>query len=104
MPALNPFARSRSVWVLVLLPAVWLVAFFLVPCLIILKISLSQTALAQPPYTPVFDWAAGWSGVKAFVSGLSTSNYASLVADTLYLGSYLKSLQIAAFATLILLL
>lgn len=104
MPAVNPFVRSRGVWLLVLIPALWLVAFFLVPCLIIFKISLSQTALAQPPYTPLLDWTAGWDGVKTFVAGLSPSNYASLVADTLYLGSYLKSVQIAAVATLILLL
>ncbi len=35
------------------IPYAWLVAFFLVPFLIVLKISLSQTAIAQPPYTPV---------------------------------------------------
>ncbi len=100
----NTFARSRGVFILVLIPGLWLVVLFLVPCLIILKISLSQTALAQPPYTPVFDWAGGWAGLKAFLSGLSISNYAALAGDTLYLASYLKSLQIAAVATLMLLL
>ncbi len=100
----NTLARSRGVFILVLIPGLWLVVLFLVPCLIILKISLSQTALAQPPYTPVFDWAGGWAGLKAFLSGLSINNYAALAGDTLYLASYLKSLQIAAFATLILLL
>jgi putrescine transport system permease protein len=104
MPALHTFQRSRGAYLLVLVPGLWLVVFFLVPCLIILKISLSQTALAQPPYTPVFDLAAGWAGVKAFISGLSTGNYLALAADTLYLASYLKSLEIAAFATLMLLL
>ena len=56
MAAMNTFQRSRGVWLLVLIPGLWLLVFFLVPCLIVLKISLSQTALAQPPYTPVFDW------------------------------------------------
>jgi putrescine transport system permease protein len=70
---------------------------------IALRISLSQTAIAQPPYTPVFDLAAGWEGVRDFISALSFSNYASLAADTLYIASYLKSLQVAAISTAILL-
>ncbi len=35
---------------IVLVPYLWLGAFFLVPFLIVLKISLSHTAVAQPPY------------------------------------------------------
>ena len=104
MPAANTFQRSRSVWLLVLVPGVWLVIFFLVPCLIVLKISLSQTALAQPPYAPMFDWSGGWAGARTFFASLSTANYAALAADSLYFASYLKSLEIAALATLILLL
>jgi putrescine transport system permease protein len=86
------------------IPYVWLVAFFLVPFLIVLKISLSQTAIAQPPYTPTFDLAAGWQGVRSFFAGLSLDNYGFLGTDPLYILSYLKSLQIAAFSTLLLLL
>jgi putrescine transport system permease protein len=98
--------RSRS-WaerLVVMLPYAWLLAFFLVPFLIVLKISLSQTALAQPPYLPVLDLAAGWQGMKDFLAGLSLDNYRLLAADSLYLGSYLRSLGIAALSTLILLL
>ncbi len=96
--------RARSTLVVVLVPYFWLTAFFLVPCLIILKISLSQTAIAQPPYTPVLNLAAGWAGVKGFLAGLSLDNYAFLAKDTLYLSSYLKSLEVAAVSTVILLL
>jgi putrescine transport system permease protein len=96
--------RARSTLVVVVLPYLWLAALFLIPCLIILKISLSQTALAQPPYTPVFDFAAGWAGVRDFIAGLSLENYAGLAGDTIYLSSYLKSLQVAAVSTAILLL
>src|SRR5579872_2910935 len=85
------------------IPYVWLVVFFLVPFLIVLKISLSQTALAQPPYLPVFDLTAGWSGLVAFFTGLSFDNYRLLVSDPLYALSYVKSVEIAAFSTLILL-
>src|ERR1700761_4277624 len=87
----------------VALPYAWLLLFFLVPFLIVLKISLSQSAIAQPPYAPVLDFAAGWGGIVRFFSGLSFDNYRLLGSDPLYLLSYLKSLQIAAFATLMLL-
>jgi putrescine transport system permease protein len=87
----------------ILIPYLWLLAFFLVPFLIVLKISLSQTAIAQPPYTPVFDPAGGWAAVKEFLAELSFSNYGALVSDTLYVSSYLKSLQVAVVSTAILL-
>ncbi|MEM6934659.1 MAG: ABC transporter permease, partial [Pseudomonadota bacterium] len=38
----------------ILLPYLWLLAFFLAPFLIVLKISFSEAAIAQPPYTPVW--------------------------------------------------
>jgi putrescine transport system permease protein len=82
----------------------WLIVFFLVPFLIVLKISLSHTAIAQPPYTPVFDPVAGWEGLKAFVAALSFENYAFIASDGLYLASYLKSLEVAAGSTVLLLL
>jgi putrescine transport system permease protein len=88
----------------VLIPYAWLVAFFLIPFLIVLKISLSVTAMAQPPYTPLLDLATGWEGIKDFFSELTSENYALLFSDALYLGSYLKSLQVAAISTAILLL
>src|SRR6266571_6269776 len=89
---------------IVLVPYLWLTVFFLLPFLIVLKISLSHTAVAQPPYTPVFDVAAGWSGVIRALSTLSLENYALLGSDSLYLASYIKSLEIAAGSTLLLLL
>ena len=97
-------AGSRGARLVVLIPYLWLVAFFLVPFLIVLKISLSQTAIAQPPYVPVFDPAAGWEGLKQLVAALSFENYAFIASDWLYLASYLKSLEVAAGATVLLLL
>lgn len=87
-----------------LVPALWLVALFLVPFLIVLKISLSQTAIAQPPYVPVLDLAAGWQGLRDFIAGLSLDSYAMLLSDNLYLESYLRSLETALLSTLMLLL
>jgi putrescine transport system permease protein len=86
------------------LPYLWLAAFFLAPFVIILKISLSQTELAQPPYSPVLDLAAGWDGLKEFFAALTFQNYSLLGSDWLYVGSYLRSLEIALVSTAILLL
>ena len=94
---------SGAGWPVVLIPYAWLVLFFLIPFLIVLKISLSATAIAQPPYTPVLDPAAGLAGLKDFLAGLSLDNYAQLIADQLYVSSYLRSLEIAALSTVILL-
>jgi putrescine transport system permease protein len=91
-------------WLVVLIPALWLAVLFLVPFLIVLKISFSETVMALPPYQPVFDPAAGWQGVKEFLAALSLANYALLFSDTLYLASYLRSLQIATISTLLLFL
>ena len=88
---------------MVLVPYLWLAVFFLVPFLIVFKISLSQTVIAQPPYSPVLDLAAGWPGLRDFVAGLSFDSYATLFSDALYLSSYLKSLQVALVSTAILL-
>jgi len=95
--------RSLMAKLVIAIPYGWLVAFFLLPFLIVLKISLSQTAIAQPPYTPVFELAAGWHGLRDFFAGLSLDNYAFLGTDPLYVLSYMKSLEIAAFSTLLLL-
>jgi len=78
----------------ILLPYAWLAAFFLLPFLIVLKISFSQTAIAQPPYIPAFDLAAGWEGVKQFFAALSFDSYATIFADSLYVWSYWKSTAI----------
>src|ERR1700739_3749271 len=88
---------------LIALPYAWLLAFFLVPFLIVLKISVSQGAIALPPYTPVLDLAAGLHGIGNFIGGLSLDNYRLLGSDPLYLLSYGKSLEIAALSTLMLL-
>ena len=88
----------------VLVPYLWLLAFFLVPFVIVAKISLSQTAMALPPYTPVLDLAAGWEGLKAFATQLSLDSYALLVSDELYLRSYLNSVEVAAASTVLLLM
>src|SRR5499427_8220461 len=96
--------RSWGARLIVLVPYLWLATFFLLPFLIVVKISLSHTAIAQPPYTPVLDPAAGWQGLREFLAALSLENYAFIGSDWLYLSSYLKSLEVAVLSTLLLLL
>lgn len=86
--------------VLIAVPYLWLLALFLIPFLIVLKISLSDTALAIPPYTPTLDLGAGWAGVKAFFTGLDFENFWFLTTDELYWKAYLSSLQIALLSTI----
>jgi putrescine transport system permease protein len=86
----------------ILLPYLWLAIFFLAPFVIVLKISLSQSVLAQPPYTPVLDLTVGWQGLKEFAAQLSLDSFRLLASDSLYLLSYVKSLQVAAISTALL--
>jgi len=89
---------------LIALPYAWLLALFLVPFGIVLKISLSDIALAIPPYTPTLDPGAGWAGLKAFLSQLDFENFVFLTSDDLYWKAYLSSLRIAVIATFLTLL
>ncbi|MDB6089217.1 MAG: ABC-type spermidine/putrescine transport system, partial [Gammaproteobacteria bacterium] len=72
-----------------------LLLFFLVPFIIVFKISFSEVRLAMPPYAPLFQWLNGLPVPK-----LHLANYAFLFTDRLYISSYLYSLKVAAVATL----
>jgi len=85
-------------------PYAWMVLFFLVPFGFVLKISLSQTAIAQPPYLPLFDLMEGWSAIKAAFAALSLDNFRLLGSDSLYIASYLRSIFVAVTSTSMLLL
>jgi putrescine transport system permease protein len=95
-------AHSKNTRLIIFLPYLWLILFLLVPFLIVAKLILSQTTLSQPPYTPLLDPAAGLAGLRTFIDALSFENYRTLFSDTLYIASFLKSLQIALISTLLL--
>jgi putrescine transport system permease protein len=82
--------------VAVAMPYIWLLVFFLTPFAIILKISLADPALAQPPYTPTIDSQGNIN--------ITFDNFAFLLTDKLYALTYLRSLVLAASATLFALL
>jgi putrescine transport system permease protein len=96
-----PSKSNPARWLVVLVPYLWMALFFLTPFLIIVKISLSDTAIAMPPYTPVLE---GFSAIGDFISQLDFENYVFLTEDPLYVNAYLSSLRIALISTFLLLL
>ena len=86
------------------IPYAWLLVFFLVPFVIVIKISLSDIALAIPPYTPTLELSEGWQGIKSFFARLDIDNFTFLTTDPLYVKAYWSSLQIAFISTALTLL
>ena len=83
-------------------PFAWLTLFFLAPFAIVLKISLSEPATAQPPYRPHLPTTLDPALWRGFVEALGFSNYATVFGDDLYWHAGLSSLAIAAVSTLLL--
>ncbi|ATA24310.1 putrescine ABC transporter permease PotH [Brenneria goodwinii] len=77
------------------LPYLWLLLLFMLPFLIVFKISLAEMARAVPPYTDLISWVDD----KLDIS-LNLANYLQLLGDALYVEAYLQSLQVAAVSTL----
>lgn len=94
----NILNKNNELWrqIAVAAPYLWLLIFFLAPFVIILKISLADPILAQPPYTPSFDS----DGSPTFTLG----NYAFLLSDKLYAVTYLRSVLMALVTTTLCLL
>lgn len=83
------------------IPFAWLFLFFVVPFVIVLKISFATQIIGIPPYTDLMDWSGGgwWPSFN-----IDTSNYEFLLSDSLYTVAYLTSLKIAAISTFLCLL
>lgn len=102
-------AAARKQWSLgrravLAAPYLWIVVFFLAPMALVAKISFSRPAEQRPPYEPVFLLSDGVAGFFAKLSRLGVDAYRGLLADSLYVESYISSLTIAAIATLVTLL
>jgi putrescine transport system permease protein len=95
--------RGAGGRILVLIPYAWLLVFFLVPFAIVLKISFSESAIAVPPYLPLWE-LVDEAGEQMLRISLNLSNYLRLLEDSLYVRAYLNSLRIAATATVLTLL
>jgi putrescine transport system permease protein len=81
------------------IPYLWLFLFFLVPFIIVLKISFAESVMAQPPFTDLATF-------KDSVLNLSLNlfNYIDLYEYDLYLRGYISSMKIAGISTLLCLL
>ncbi|AGK57976.1 binding-protein-dependent transporters inner membrane component [Hyphomicrobium denitrificans 1NES1] len=97
----NPNSANLRRWYVIAAPYFWLLLFFLVPFFIVFKLSLSDSAIAIPPYTPTFNWS---DGITGFLSKLDFENYKFIFSDPLYVNAYLSSLKIATVATFLTLL
>jgi putrescine transport system permease protein len=89
--------------VLIGLPYLWLFLFFLVPFAIVMKLSLSEVALAQPPYLPLGELVED-AGYYYLQIRLNLSNFLLIAQDSLYIRAYLTSIRIAAVSTVLTLL
>ena len=85
---------SGGRWALIGIPYFWLLLFFLLPFLIVLKISVSEMESVRFKDVLTFN-----DGVLAL--SLKLSNYVSLVQDDLYFLTYLSSLKYAAVTTVL---
>lgn len=97
LPLLGWLPRGRHF--VIAIPYVWMVLFFLIPFLIILKISFAEVEVAIPPYSDLVSYA---ENKLNFIFNIG--NYLYLLEDEMYLDSYLQSLQIAFTSTLLCLL
>ena len=79
----------------IIVPYLWLLFFFLIPFFIVFKISLSQTAIAMPPYTPVFDFGTALATSVAASANSASTTIIWLTEDALYFNAYVSSLMIA---------
>jgi putrescine transport system permease protein len=77
-------------------PLVWLLLFFVIPFLIVFKISFSWMQPIQPGYAPLFAWV---EETQRFMATLNLSNYQVLWQDSLYLSTFLYSVKVAAIST-----
>jgi len=77
----------------VAVPYLWLFVFFLLPFVIILKISLADPVVAQPPFTPMFDAQGDLS--------ISLDSFQLLLTDKLYAVTFLKSVLLAGSAMIL---
>ncbi len=96
-PGTGYWGRSR--WLFYAVPFAWLLLFFLLPFVFVFKISLAEAVIAQPPYTPLISETPDGLSLQ-----VTLGNYRFLVADALYVLSYLTSLRIALVSTVLCLL
>jgi len=86
-------------WLVIAAPYLWLLLFFAIPFLIVLRISFAEQAISSPPYSALLDYKDGVLTLK-----FTLQNYLALVRDNQYIEAYWGSIKIAGISTLLTLL
>jgi putrescine transport system permease protein len=97
----SPASIRLGRWSVRAIPFAWLIVFFALPFVIIVRLSLSQSIVGQPPYAPVFESSGGIAQWLEAARQFSLENFAILFSDALYLNSYISSLRIAFVSMLL---
>ncbi|MEO1700980.1 MAG: ABC transporter permease subunit [Pseudomonadota bacterium] len=90
--------RNRLV---IAIPYIWLLCFFLLPFVLVFRISLSVLEFGMPPYMPQFSSGDDWATLTEKLSQLNFENYKFLFGDPLYRNAYLSSVWIALVSTIL---
>ena len=88
--------RNAGRTAVIAVPALFLTAAFLIPFLIVLRISLSDMDTAGSPFGGLLSYVDGIVVLKVKIA-----NYLFIAADELYLLTYLSSIKYAAITTAI---
>ena len=94
--------RLQAKWklIIVAIPFIWLLLFFLAPFFIVMKISLAESLIASPPYSSLVTWLEE----GALTITLVFDNFSYLWEDELYIDTYINSVRIASISTVVCLL
>ncbi|WP_279363624.1 ABC transporter permease subunit [Xanthomonas sacchari] len=95
--------RLRSLpalrWLVIAAPYLWLLLFFAIPFLIVLRISFAEQAIRSPPYSELLEVRDGVLTLK-----LTLQNYLALLRDHQYIEAYWGSIKVAGISTVLTLL
>ena len=97
---LSRLVQARWQRIVVFIPYVWMLVFFLFPFFIVAKISLAESIIASPPFTQLLEWTE--EGILTV--RLVFDNFVYVLEDELYANTYVNSVKIAGISTLISLL
>jgi len=91
--------RMQAGWrsIVVFIPYVWLLVFFLLPFFIVAKISLAELAVASPPFTDMIEWAED----GAMTIRIAFGNFSYILEDDLYARTYINSVKISSISTIL---
>lgn len=96
---LASFAHSSqgNSFCLAALPILWIVLFFIIPTLIIFKVSFSESVFSAPPFTDIFSCSSsGFINIK-----LNLQNYINLFKDSYYFNAFINSIILSSVSTIL---